>query len=286
MNRIIVLLAFITISIWIAVFNVNNKLQIVACDVGQGDAILLQKNTTQILIDGGPNQKILDCLGKYMPFWDKTVELVFLTHPDIDHYGGLIDVFKNYKVVNFFSNGSVSSSQEYKVLESLVGGKGIKVQTAAKGMVIRVGMIYLEILNPLGKFETLNSKFETDGDNNQSVVILLIYDQFKALFTGDAEQEVSDLIATRPEMGEVNYLKVNHHGSKNGLTQKLLDAVSPEVAVISSGTKNRYGHPHEEIIKMLNEKRVKVLRTDSNSDINIVTNGITMWGTRLQKLSL
>ncbi|MEK7168882.1 MAG: MBL fold metallo-hydrolase, partial [Patescibacteria group bacterium] len=85
-------LILILFSVWLSAFSIDNKLHIIACDVGQGDAILLQKNTTQILIDGGPNQKVLDCLGKHMPFWDRTVEVVFLTHPDIDHYGGLIDV--------------------------------------------------------------------------------------------------------------------------------------------------------------------------------------------------
>lgn len=270
-------LILILFSVWLSAFSIDNNLHIVACDVGQGDAILLQKNTTQILIDGGPNQKVLDCLGKHMPFWDKTVELVFLTHPDIDHYGGLIDVFKSYKVVNFLSNGSVSSSQEYKVLESLVGGKGIKAQTAVKGNIIRVGMIYLDILNPEKKLEDSKTQKLQDGDNNQSIVILLIYDQFKALFTGDAEQEVSDLIATRPEMGEVNYLKVNHHGSKNGLTQKLLDATDPEIAVISSGIKNRYGHPHDEVIKILSEKDIQILRTDQVGDVVVKTDGEKYW---------
>lgn len=276
-KNLIYFLILVTISIWIAIFNVDNKLHIVACDVGQGDAILIQKNTTQVLIDGGPNQRVLDCLGKYMPFWDRTVEVVFLTHPDIDHYGGLIDVFKNYNIVNFITNGSVSSSQEYKVLESLVGGKGIKVQTVARGMVIRVGMIYLDILNPLGKSETLNSKFETDGDNNQSIVIFLIYDQFKALFTGDAEQEVSNQLSESSKIENINYLKVNHHGSKNGLTQKLLDTTSPDVAVISVGKNNRYGHPHDEVIKMLSEKDIQILRTDQVGDVVVKTDGEKYW---------
>lgn len=276
-KNLIYFLILVTISIWISAFSIDDSLQIIACDVGQGDAILIQKNTTQVLIDGGPSSKVLDCLGKYMPFWDRKVEVVFLTHPDIDHYGGLIDVFKSYKIVNFFTNGSVSGSQEYKVLESLVGGKGIKVQTIAKGMIIRIGMIYLDILNPENNNQYPITNNQTDGDNNQSIVILLIYDQFKALFTGDAENKVSDLIATRPEMGEVNYLKVSHHGSKNGLTQKLLDATSPEVAVISVGKNNRYGHPHDEVIKILSEKDIQILRTDQLGDVIVKTDGAKFW---------
>lgn len=277
MQRILSLLLLLTISIWIAVFNIDDNLHIVACDVGQGDAILIQKNTTQILIDGGPNQKVLDCLGKYMPFWDKQIEVIFLTHPDIDHYGGLIDVFKDYKVVHYFDNGSVSSSQEYKVLESLVGGSGVSVASLVEGQVVRVGLIYLDILHPEKKFEDRNSKFEMNDDNNDSLVILLIYDQFKALFTGDAEQEVSNQLSESSKIQNVNYIKVNHHGSKNGLTQKLLDASDPEIAVISSGIKNRYGHPHAEILKILSEKDIQILRTDEVGDVIIKTDGVNFW---------
>ncbi|MEK7168722.1 MAG: hypothetical protein AAB778_01805, partial [Patescibacteria group bacterium] len=193
------------------------------------------------------------------------------------------DVFKSYKVVHYFGNGSISSSQEYKVLESLVGGKGIKVQSAARGMVIRVGMIYLDILNPKNNNQYPIINNQTDGDNDQSIVILLIYDRFKALFTGDAETEVSDLIATRPEMGEVNYLKVNHHGSKNGLSEKLIhQAVSgslprPIIGVISAGKNNRYGHPHKEVLDLLKKYNVKILRTDEVEDVVIKTDGNKFW---------
>ena len=277
MYKLITILALITISVWISVFSITSDLQIIACDVGQGDAILIQKNTTQILIDGGPNQSVLNCLGRHIPFGDKQIEVVFLTHPDIDHYGGLIDVFKNYKISNFFTNGSVSSSQEYKVLENLVGGSGVHYDSLVSGRVVRVGMIYLDIVNPLGKSETLNSKFETNEDNDNSLVMLLTYQNFKAIFTGDAEQEVSDRLSENEKIKNLNYIKVNHHGSRNGMTEKLLKAVNPEVAVISSSPKNRYGHPHAEILKMLNESGVRILRTDQTGDIVIATDGINFW---------
>src|SRR3989344_2631863 len=109
------ILVLITITVWTAVFSVDNKLHIVACDVGQGDAILIQKNTTQILIDGGPNQKVLDCLGRHMPFWDRTIEFVILTHPELDHYGGLIDVVKTYNIKTYAHNGTTSGNQSYRV---------------------------------------------------------------------------------------------------------------------------------------------------------------------------
>jgi competence protein ComEC len=268
MKQIINVLVLITLLIWIAVFSIDNSLHIIACDVGQGDAILIQKSTTQILIDGGPNNKVLDCLGRYMPFWDKQIELVILTHPENDHFGGLIDVFRSYKVLTFGSNGQVSSSQDYKVLEKEVGRGGTKDLILNTGYQLRLGMIYLDILNPEGNSQSSINDNQTLKTNDLGVVILLKYAQFKALFTADVKDEASDKLSEMGKIQNVNYLKVNHHGSKNGLSQKLLDIANPNVAIISVG-KNSYGHPHEEVLKMLSDKGVKVLRTDETGDINI-----------------
>ena len=106
--------------------------------------------------------------------------------------------------------------------------------------------------------------------NNDGIVTLLNYGKFKALFTADVENEVSDQLSELPEIQNVNYLKVNHHGSKNGMSQRLLDAVDPEVAVISSGKKNSYGHPHKEILDMLMKQKVKILRTDQEGDVDYI----------------
>lgn len=265
MKQIINVLVLITLLVWIAVFNINNSLHIIACDVGQGDAILIQRSTTQILIDGGPNQKVSDCLGKYMPFWDKTIELVILTHPQEDHYGGLIDVFKTYKVLKFGQYNVKSGSQSYQVLEKLVGGKGIEGMTLHQGMVIRLGMIYLDILHPSNGAQNKNA-------NNDAVVSLLKYGKFKAVFMADVENQISDTLSGNPKIQNIDYIKVNHHGSKNGLTRNLLDAVKPKVAIISVG-KNSYGHPDPTVIEMLRNISAKILRTDELGDIELITNG-------------
>jgi len=272
--RIIFLLIIVTV--WIAVFSIDSNLHIVACDVGQGDAILIYKNTTQILIDGGPNKSVLDCLGKYMPFWDKTIELVILTHPQQDHYGGLIDVIKNYKIGLFGEYNTQSSNLSYSVLRNEVGGRGIEGITLTKGMVVRLGLIYLDILHPIG--DTNNKNVNDDG-----IVTLLKYREFKAIFTADVENEVSDGLSELPEIKRLDYIKVNHHGSKNGMSEKLLRAVDPDVAVISVGEKNRYGHPHKEILQMLrsssaiNNTNIKILRTDEIGNVDVVTDGIKFW---------
>jgi len=266
-KNIRIILILVLITVWLAVFNIDNKLHIVACDVDQGDAILIQKSALQILIDGGPDKSVLDCLGRHMPFWDKTVELVILTHPQEDHYGGLIDVFKNYKIGLFGEYNRQSSNLSYSVLKNIPTNP----ITLTKGTKLRLGMIYLDIVYPIDGIKSKNV-------NDDGIVTFLKYREFKAIFTADVENEVSNQIAELPEIQNLNYIKVNHHGSKNGLSQKLLDAVNPDVAVISVGKKNSYGHPHIEILQMLNTiKFVKILRTDEIGDVDVVTDGIKFW---------
>ncbi|EKE05000.1 MAG: hypothetical protein ACD_19C00426G0022 [uncultured bacterium] len=267
-KNIIYLLILATLAVWLSVFSIDNKLHIIACDVGQGDAILIQKNTTQILIDGGPDKSVLDCLGRHMPFWDKTVELVILTHPQEDHYGGLIDVFKNYKIGLFGEYNRQSSNLSYSVLVDTLHSRVIRniptnPITLTKGTKLRLGMIYLDIVYPIDGIKSKNV-------NDDGIVTLLKYREFKAIFTADVENEVSNQIAELPEIQNLNYIKVNHHGSKNGLSQKLLDATDPKVAIISCGKNNSYGHPHKEILNMLYEKNIEVKRTDLKGDIDVI----------------
>ncbi len=262
-SSLFIFLTLVAISIWLAVFSVSNNLSIIACDVGQGDVILLSKNTTQILIDSGPDRQVLDCLGKYMPFWDRDLELFILTHTDKDHSGGLADVFKSYNVKNILTNDfkkEVFSSDYTRVLENVVGGSGAVIIYPYDLPNIRVGMIYLDIVHP-------NKDYSSNKTNNYSIVINLKYQNFKAIFTGDIETGVSDDLSENKKIGQVNYIKIPHHGSKNGLSEKLLNKLMPEIAVISAGKNNRYGHPHKEIIQMLNAKKVKILRTDQMGDV-------------------
>lgn len=251
-KSIIYFLILITLSIWIAVFNIDNNLHIIACDIGQGDAILIQKNTTQILIDSGSGKQVLDCLGKHMPFWDRKIELAISTHVDKDHSGGFLDVSHAYQIDRLL----VSGSQTDKVLDK-VANSTIEPQ---KGMVIRSGMIYLDIFHPYEGFISKNS-------NDYSIVNTLRYGDFKAIFMGDLELNISEDLIENSKIGPVDYIKISHHGSKNGTSEKLLDLLQPRIAIISVG-KNSYGHPTPEVLKMLNDKRIKIIRTDEVGDID------------------
>mgnify|MGYP001591357081 CR=1 FL=1 len=262
------------------------KLHLIACDVGQGDAVLAVYKDTQVLIDGGPGDKILECLTRYVPFWDRDLELVVLTHPQLDHYGGLIEVFKRYNVDSFLANGLDSGASSYQALKNAVGGNGARVITPKEGLVLRIGMIYLDILAPSQNLlaqeapdikENILGAYSSKKDPNDfSVVAILRLGEFDALLTGDiGPAEIPEILAGG-KMRDVEYIKVPHHGSKNGLTHELLEASSPEIAVISVG-KNSYGHPSQETLTMLKDKGVRVLRTDEEGDIEIVSDGLSFW---------
>ena len=286
-KNIFLSLGLALIAIWMAVFTYpEKKLHLIACDVGQGDAILVVYGTTQILIDGGATNKVIDCLGTHMPFWDRKIEVVLLTHPQLDHFGGLSEVFKRFQVERFVATSLDSSSQAYQALISTVGGSGIEVVNPTTGMVIRSGLLYLDIVWPSSDFQVaagdvsegnILGAFTSKKDPNDfSVVANLRLGKFDALLTGDIGPKViSDIIQTG-RVREVEYIKIPHHGSKNGLTKELLNVASPEVAVISVG-KNGFGHPHREILDLLKDYGILIRRTDENGDVEVISDGKSWW---------
>lgn len=288
------LLALAALTVWVAFFSLPEaNLSVIACDVGQGDAILAQEGSYQLLIDGGKGNKVLDCLSKHLPFWDREIELVVLTHPQLDHYGGLIEVFRRYGVGTFLANSFDSTSSEYQELKKAVGENGTKIINPDENVRLRVGEIYLDVVYPTAYFLSENligysesnesnvlGAYSTKKDPNDfSIVARLHFGEFDALLTGDIGPAVSDEVIKQfaaSGVERVEYLKVPHHGSKNGLTQGLLDASTPEIAVISVG-KNPWGHPHEEVLEILENKDIKILRTDVLGDIVVETDGESWW---------
>jgi len=289
--------------VWLAVvYSPSPALKIVNCDVGQGDAAIVIYKTTQIVIDGGPNNEILECISNHIPFWDRSIEMVILSHPQKDHFQGLIEVVKRFDVANFLGTELDSSTPDYRVLKELLKQKDVAVVNPRSGMKLRVGMIYLDIVWPQSEFlaqytEEIKNQGneEQEGQGNEipkikktgvlgaftsrrdpndfSVVVIVKYGDFQALFTGDIGPEINNQLSVNPLIKNLEYIKVPHHGSKNGLTEKLLKAVNPSVAVISAGKGNSYGHPHEEVIKLLRDKEIKILRTDEMGDVQVETDG-------------
>ncbi|MBI5123224.1 hypothetical protein HZA75_05185 [Candidatus Roizmanbacteria bacterium] len=247
----------------------DDRTKIVFCDVGQGDAAYIRiKNKIDVLIDAGPDQKILSCLGKYMPFWDRKIELAFLSHPNHDHYNGYFFILDRYKIDKFITVNSPIVSKTYKKLLQKISEKNIPVLFKYSGDKITLEMGESR-LAPTIFFLWPPKNFTSNNDNDFSSVILFN----GLLFRGDASTFVFGslshpvgVLRAKP-LQHIDVLKIPHHGSKNGLTKNFLDLADPKVVVISVGKNNSYGHPHQEVLDMLKAKNIKIRRTDEEGDI-------------------
>lgn len=282
-----ILLLLILTGVFIAVWQQpDSNLHIIACNVGQGDAILINYGSTQILTDGGPDNKVLDCLGRHLPFWDREIELIISTHPDADHITGLVSVFKYYKVDKLLINPISSGTSIFQALVSRVGGSSTLVINPTRGMKLGLGLIYLDIVSPtdqmFGKLNmvdensNLSKYLVTSEANYYSIAYLISFNNFKGLLTGDIPPEVSDQLSVSSVISNVEYIKIPHHGSINGITENLLKEALPKIAVISVGN-NQWGLPKPEILDLLTKYNVKILRTDEGKDVEIVTDGKRYW---------
>lgn len=262
----------------------DDKLHLIFCDVGQGDAILALQGENQILIDGGPDRKVLDCLSKHLPFWDRTIEVVVLTHPEADHFTGLIDVIERYNIKQFVINNIVNDKVGFWKFRQGVINEKVAVYAPKEGDEIKVGPVVFSVLWPeqkLGDEMVWNSKAEKEAVlgasaysgklNDTSIVLKLSYGQFDALLTGDIDSETETKLATNFLSG-IEVLKVAHHGSKYSSGEVFLEEIKPQLAVISVG-KNSFGHPTPELIKRLENLGVRILRTDEKEGVEIVSDG-------------
>ena len=249
----------------------SEGLSVVFLDVGQGDAILISQGSQQILIDGGRDGKLLlEKLGAHIPFWDRNIEIVIMTHPDADHIAGLVDGLRAYKVETIIKTDVESDSQVYKTLAGDIEKENAQVIEAVAGEKIKLPKGgELEILYPLAK-DIVVDKNET---NSASVVAKLSYGKNEFLFTGDLPSEQESMLIGDPlvqnsrENDYLRVLKVGHHGSKYSTSDILLDALKSKDAIISVGAHNTYGHPNQEIIDRLLHRGINTFRTDKSGDI-------------------
>jgi len=270
---------------WLIVYDLSKShfLEVSFFDVGQGDAIFIETpKRHQILIDGGPDSTILEKLAKEMPFWDRSIDLIILTHPDTDHISGLIEVLKRYKVEKILWTGIVKDSPIYQEwLKSIEKEKAI-IFIAQAGQRIKARKVSLNILWPM---ENLKGK-RVKNDDNTSIVAKLNFGLNSFLFTGDISKSVEEELIKKFNLNS-DILKIAHHGSKTSTAEEFLKEVSPKIAVISVGAnkevktpdcdnkkRNKYGHPNCEVLERLKKLGIKILRTDEDSDIKILSNGI------------
>ncbi len=250
----------------------DGKLHVYFLDVGQGDAILVTKDSRQILVDGGPSpQAVTTALGKAMPFWDRTIDLVVLTHPDADHITGLIEVLHRYEVKQVLYPDMDVYSGLYNEFLGLVQEKDISTVLAEAGQRINLGEdIYLDVLNPVPCIQ------DSDLDNN-SVVLRLESRVISFLLTGDIMKKAEYSLVLRRAVTESAVLKLPHHGSASSTTDEFLNIVNPRIIIISAGIDNRYGHPDEEVMERLTMRgNISIFNTGIHGTIEFISDGNTV----------
>jgi len=269
------ILFLLNIFAWLEVFDLtkSNNLQVNFLDIGQGDAIFIESpNKHQILIDGGPYSNILQKLQKLMPFYDRTIDLVILTHPDKDHMEGLLEVLQMYKINYILWTGIVRDGPFYQKWITLLEKsekQGTKIVKAKLSQEIKAGDVVIDILHP---FEDLTGKeFKKEG-NDTGIVSKLIFGKNTFLFTADISSKAEKELISREINLKSDVLKVAHHGSKYSTSDEFLENVMAKIAVISVG-KNSYGHPTPETLQRLEIFGIHILRTDQYGDIKLVSDG-------------
>lgn len=259
------ILTFLTVLVfWFVFEKENQKAEVIFLNVGQGDSqLIVLPGDMQILIDGGPNTDISAKISKYIPFYDKDIELVILTHPHADHLRGLLSVLKDYNVKNFMWSGANYESKVYTEFLDALKKEGSNVYIAEAGDLISFEKDpILKILAPLKN--TLAKNFK--GIHESMVVSELSLGNKKFLLTGDMEAELESQLIASKEIEDVDVLKIGHHGSKTSTSENLLKIAKPEEAIIQVGN-NSYGHPTPLVLDRLTKFGVKIFRNDQLGDI-------------------
>jgi competence protein ComEC len=265
------LLIFSNLIIWQIVMGARPKDHITVSflNIGQGDAILIEStNNNHILLDGGPNKKVLSELNKTLPFLNRDIDVMVESHPDKDHIGGLPEVVSRYHVGVFLEPGVESPNKVDDELRKRVADKKIQHIFARAGQIIDMGDgSYLKILFP----DRDVSGFET---NDASIVAQFVYGDTCFLLTGDSPSKIEEyIIGKYKEQLKCTVLKAGHHGSKGSTSNEYLHFVLPDYAVISAGKGNSYGHPHKETLDRLNSFNVKILSTIDLGTIQMISDG-------------
>ncbi|MFZ5376887.1 MAG: ComEC/Rec2 family competence protein [Patescibacteria group bacterium] len=273
------------------------------CDVGQGDSILIHQGFFQMVVDSGPDSRLLKCFERNMPVFDNTIEWVVLTHYDKDHVGGFVNLFNRYHVLHVLLTPYVGEqTEEVKDFFNALGEEikeGAHIWLPFPNMVIEMPNSHhdlkVEVLWPTVSKEIRHEFYSNNSSetylsdvisqrpdsqkpkNDVSIVLLLTIDKVKVLLTGDLEAKGEQALIEDGLIGKVDVLKIGHHGSKFSSTPAFLESLQPELFLISVGKGNQYGHPDTELIKKLTNLRKTIFRTDIDGEVTLFTNGTRIW---------
>lgn len=241
------------------------ELKIVACDVGQGDAILIKYGSSNILIDSGPNEAVLECLRQEIFWLDPTIDVAIVTHWDADHIGGFDDVLQNYKVRNWLINPTVADT---KMAQALYSQIGTRVKTPLAGDVLVWPGLEIRVL--WSELTRGNEQDKTTADRNlDSIAVLIKGESFGFFSAADLECPQQLAIIHSHLLNQTQIVKVAHHGAKLGSCPELWSNLRPEVAILSVGQGNSYGHPHPQTLEHLAQNGIFAWRTDEFGQLSL-----------------
>ena len=279
----------------------NQSLVVTFCDVGQGDATLLTLGWVQILIDAGPNAKVLECLENHLPFWDKKIEFFILTHMDRDHIGGATQVLDYFDVDFIFMNPSNKKTSDFDLLEAAVSRKKssgtVVVHTFVGQQVMVANQLTLTVASPQVDFpqveaqktsstETILSDKNSDfllekiskiSENNLSIALFVTFKNITLVLPGDLESEGELALVRSGLPNQLSILKAGHHGSKTSSSPQFIEVLKPEVTVISSGKNNSYNHPNPQVVATFLAFGVTIYQTSTSGTVSFMTDGATFW---------
>jgi competence protein ComEC len=285
------------------------------CDVGQGDALLITEGFSQVLIDTGPDETALDCLGQFMPFWDREIELLVLTHPHQDHIGGAVSVLQRYRVKEILIPAYGSPTEGFVSLRKAILdevksgarlsepilGQQITLSPSSQATVVWPQEPFLmpevdedkgyqhlfDADVPEADLSAYLEEFEhkIENYNDGSIVLFLEIGMIKIALMGDLESPGEQALIAQQLIPDVDILKVGHHGSNTSSIPSFIATARPETAVISSGQNNRYRHPHPDVLTALEESGSVVLRTDQLGTIELISDGKRYWRGRSHRLT-
>lgn len=237
-------------------FHSNTK--VVFCDVGQGDAIYMRiNNKYDVLIDAGSSKKVLDCLGKNMPFYDRTIEAAFLTHEEKDHYGGFLYLKDKYKIKNLYISTRLEKEDLRKIFKNY--------KLVSKGFVLKVFSSEFRVLSP-------ELSLGLNRDKNENSMVISFLDRKKMfLLTGDANL-INNIVLLEQSKRHIDVLKLPHHGSVNNINLEFVKLADPYYIVISVGKNNQYHHPSKILLDKLTALNKKIFRTDQDGDVIFLIN--------------
>ena len=279
-NKKISSLAVIMLVICIHIFTpgftgISDKISITMVDVGQGDGIYIRDNRgDNYFVDGGSTDIKNPGENRIIPYLlsegVRTIDYCFITHGDNDHKNGVEEILKDQnntiKIKRIVVPDKKFWDKGLYELYNAAKEAGVKVLTYNKGTKVNNGKLSIEFMFPF-------DDYKGPSGNEASMVFKLKYKEFSMLFTGDLEGEGERMVERDPKLGKVNVLKTAHHGSDGSTSNEFLDKTKPQIALISSGIDNIYGHPGKNTLKRLEESGADVYCTNKKGAINVSTDG-------------